>query len=47
MKNINESLSLANYIKTHVKLDKPIYCGFAILEFSKIKMYEYLYDHIY
>ena len=24
-----------------------MYCGFAILEFSKIVMYRYLYDHLY
>ena len=47
MTNINDDLSLAHNYKTKVKLDKPIYCGMAILDLSKLVMYRYLYDHIY
>ena len=32
--------------KTSVKMNKPIYLGFAILSLSKIKMYEYWYDEM-
>ena len=33
--------------KNAIKLDKPIYTGQAILDLSKLMMYEFLYDHVY
>ena len=30
--------------KTRVMLDRPVYCGFAILESSKLVMYKMFYD---
>ena len=32
--------------KTLVKLDKPIYTGFTVLELSKLHMYDYYYNHV-
>ena len=32
--------------KTKVKMNKPVYLGFSILEISKILMYEFWYDYI-
>ena len=32
--------------KTKVKINKPIYLSFSILEVSKTLMYEFLYDHM-
>lgn len=32
--------------KVHVKLNKPIYCGFAILELSKLHMLDFHYNHV-
>jgi hypothetical protein len=32
--------------KTQVKLDKPIYAGFCILELSKLHMYKHHYDYM-
>ena len=31
--------------RTKVKMNKPIYLGLSILEFSKILMYEFWYDY--
>ena len=33
--------------KTKVKANKPIYLGMAILDISKIVMYEFWYGHLY
>ena len=32
--------------KTKVKMNKPVYLGFSILEISKTLMYEFWYDYI-
>ena len=32
--------------RTSVKLDKPIYTGFTVLELSKLHMYDYHYNHV-
>ena len=42
----NEDLAAVQCLKTEIKLDKPIYVGFAILDLSKTLMYEFHYDHI-
>jgi hypothetical protein len=41
---INEHLVGVEKMKKIVKLDKPIYVGFSILELSKLHMYEFYYD---
>jgi hypothetical protein len=38
---VNENTVLIDCVKTEVKLDKPIYTGFCILELSKITMYDF------
>ena len=43
--------SYANYVSSTVKenevlMDKPIYLGFAVLELSKLHMYEPYYDKL-
>ncbi len=42
----NETLCGADLIQSEVYLDRPVYLGFCILEFSKLLMYQLLYDHI-
>ena len=32
--------------RTSVKLDKPMYTGFTVLELSKLHMYDFHYDHM-
>ena len=41
---INESLLGIEKIKQVVKLNKPIFAGFAILELSKLHMYNFYYE---
>ena len=43
---ISEDLSITEMNKTKVKMNKPIYLGFSILEISKILMYEFWYDYM-
>ena len=43
---ISEDLSIIEMNKTNVKRNKPIYLGLAILEISKILMYEFWYDYM-
>ena len=43
---ISEDLPIIEMKKTKVKMNKPIYLGLSILEFSKILMYEFWYDYM-
>ena len=43
---ISEDLPIIEMKKTKIKMDKPIYLGFSILEISKILMYEFWYDYV-
>jgi hypothetical protein len=43
---INDETALIKRVRAKVTLDKPIYCGFAILELSKLHMYRFHYDVI-
>jgi len=43
---INEETVLVERVRATVTLDKPIYCGFTILELSKLVMYRFHYDVI-
>ena len=43
---INEETVLIERVRAQVTLDKPIYCGFTILELSKLVMYRFHYDII-
>ena len=45
-KNISKNLLIIKMKKTEVKMNKPIYLGQAILDISKILMYEFWYDYI-
>ena len=42
----SENLLAIEMKKTKVKINKPIYLGFSILDSSKIVMYEFWYDYI-
>ncbi|XP_060874527.1 LOW QUALITY PROTEIN: uncharacterized protein LOC132948180 [Metopolophium dirhodum] len=42
--NYNEDLNAVALENKIIKFDKPIYIGFAVLDISKTKMYEYHYD---
>ena len=43
---ISEDLSIIEVKQTKVKMNKPIYLGLSILDFSKILMYEFWYDYM-
>jgi len=45
-KKINDDLVLVEKFKKNVVLDKPIQIGLSILDFAKLKMYSYWYDHL-
>ena len=42
----NADLVAAQCLKTQIKLNKPVYVGFSILDLSKTLMYEFHYRHI-
>jgi hypothetical protein len=46
MKIIDENLVVIKCKKTLLKLNKPVYCGFAILDLSKLLMYDFHYNTI-
>ena len=46
MNIINENLAVMKFKKTCVHLNKPIYCGFAVLELSKLHMFNFHYNII-
>ena len=46
IKWFSENLILIKMKKTKVKMNKPIYLRFLILDLSKIAMYEFWYDYI-
>lgn len=41
-----EDLAAVEKLKTTLKLDKPIYCGFTILDVSKTLLFEHHYEYI-
>jgi hypothetical protein len=43
---VNEDTVLIERLRAEVVLDKPIYAGFAILELSKVLMYDFHYNVI-
>ena len=45
-KNISKNLLIIKMKKTEVKMNKPIYLGQAILDITKILIYEFWYDYI-
>ena len=45
-KYFSENLLEIEMKKTKVKMNKPVYLGFLILEISKILMYEYWHDYM-
>ena len=46
MKLIDNNLAIVEMRKVKVKMNKPIYLGFSILDISKITMYEFWYDYV-
>jgi hypothetical protein len=46
MKIIDENLVVIKLRRIRLKLEKPIYCGFAILDLSKLLMYDFHYNTI-
>ena len=46
IKGFSENLEVIEMKKTKVKMDKPVYLGLSILEFSKTLIYEFWYDYI-
>ena len=46
MKLIDNNLAIIEMRKVKVKMNKPIYLGLAILNISKITMYEFWYDYV-
>ena len=44
--HINANLAIFHMNKINIKLDKPIYVGFTVLELSKHLMYSFHYKHI-
>ena len=44
-KIFNDSLAAFTMTKSKVKLDKPVFIGAAILDLSKLLMFEFYYDH--
>jgi len=45
-KIINDDLVMVHMKKMRITLNKPIYTGFAILDLSKVIMYDFHYNHI-
>jgi len=41
---INENLVMVHRLRAKIKMNKPIYTGFSILELSKVHMYKFHYD---
>ena len=45
-KIFNKNFVVAHCVKTVLRLNKPIYVGFCILEFSNLLMYQFHYDYV-
>ena len=45
-KIINEDITIVKMRKTSIYWNKPIYCGLAVLDLSKLWMYQFYYSHI-
>ena len=43
---IDEEFVLIELKKTEILVNKPVFCGFSVLEFAKHKMYEFYYDYV-
>ena len=46
-KMFNENLFAINRIKEELVLNRPIYVGMAILDLSKLLMYDFLYNYMF